>query len=208
MRIIEAALQIFGDQGYDGAMTRDIARAAGVQQPLINYHFGSKEGLWQAAVAHLFQLLSARVADTLPRLASLDAREAFALVLRRFVHFNAEHPELTRLMIKETTARSKRLEWIVEKHTRPTFEAVLALIRSAQRAGSLRGIDPASAYYLFMGAATGVFVMAPAYELLTGIDPFDPARRDAYADAVVALFLPEATTERRGSRLRPELRAV
>jgi len=191
LRIIEAALQAFGEQGYDGAMTRDIARGAGVQQPLINYHFGSKEGLWRAAVAHLFTLLSARVAETLPRVQSLDAREAFALVLRRFVHFNAEFPELTRLMIKETTARSTRLDWLVEQHVRPTFEAVLALIRKAQARGSLRGIDPASAYYLFMGAATGVFVMAPAYELLTGIDPFSPERRDAYADAVVALFLPE-----------------
>jgi AcrR family transcriptional regulator len=208
LRIIAAALQSFGEHGYDGAMTRDIARAAGVQQPLINYHFGSKDGLWRAAVTHLFGLLSASVADTLPRLAALDGREAFALVLRHFVHFNAEHPELTRLMIKEATARGKRLEWIVNKHVRPTFEAVLSLIRKAQARGSLRGIDPASAYYLFVGAATGIFVMAPAYQLLTGIDPFDPARRDAYADAVVALFLPEQADARAHKRLPAELRPM
>ncbi|MEO8602501.1 MAG: TetR family transcriptional regulator [bacterium] len=206
MRIIEAALQLFGAQGYDGAMTRDIARAAGVQQPLINYHFGSKEGLWRAAVTHVFSLLSASVADTLPHLAALDGRDALALVLRRFVHFNAAHPELTRLMIKEATARTKRLEWVVEQHVRPTFEAVLSLIRRTQWQGHLRGIDPASAYYLFMGAATGVFVMAPAYQMLTGVDPFDPARRDAYADAVVALLLPQSAAAPRRNRLPAELR--
>jgi len=206
LRIIQAALQRFGEQGYDGAMTRDIARAAGVQQPLINYHFGSKEGLWRAAVAHLFGLLHASFAETLPQLVTLDARAAFAVVLRHFVHFNAEHPELTRLMIKEATARTKRLEWVVEQHVRPTFEAVLSLVRQVQASGSLRGIDPASAYYLFMGAATGVFVMAPAYQLLTGADPFSPARRDAYAEAVVRLFLPERAAARASSRLPAELR--
>jgi AcrR family transcriptional regulator len=208
LRIIEAALRLFGAQGYDGAMTRDIARAAGVQQPLINYHFGNKEGLWRAAVSHLFGQLQASYADTLPGLARLDARQAFAVVLRQFVHFNAEHPELTRLMIKEATAHTKRLEWVVNTHIRPTFDAVLSLVRGVQQRGSLRGIDPASAYYLFMGAATGVFVMAPAYRLLTGADAFDPARRDAYADAVVRLFLPGHSAPRRraSDRLPPALR--
>lgn len=191
LRIIEAALQAFGNAGFEGALTRDIARAAGVQQPLINYHFGSKEGLWQAAVDHLFSRLHTSVAEALPRMASLDPRDALAAVLEDFVHFNAAHPELARLMIKEATARSRRLEWIIERHVRPSFEAVLALIRQAQRQGSLYGIEPASGYHLFMGAATSVFVMAPAFELLTGNDPFSAERRAAHAAAVVQLFLPE-----------------
>jgi AcrR family transcriptional regulator len=72
VRIIEAALRAFGDAGFDGALTRTIAHNAGVQQPLINYHFGSKDGLWRASVDHLFGQLEARVAEAMPRLASLD----------------------------------------------------------------------------------------------------------------------------------------
>ena len=70
VRIIEAALRAFGDAGFDGALTRTIAHNAGVQQPLINYHFGSKDGLWRASVDHLFGQLEARVAEAMPRLAS------------------------------------------------------------------------------------------------------------------------------------------
>jgi AcrR family transcriptional regulator len=206
IRIIEAALRAFGDAGFDGALTRDIAHNAGVQQPLINYHFGCKEGLWQAAVDHLFGLLEASVIDALPRLASLDPRDALAAVLEHFVHFNADHPELARLMIKEATARSRRLEWIIDRHVRPSFEAVLSLIRQAQRHGSLYGIEPASAYYLFMGAATSVFVMAPAFELLTGNDAFSPERRAAHAAALVRLFLPERTTGHDDQPLPAKLR--
>jgi AcrR family transcriptional regulator len=206
LRIIKAALQAFGDAGFEGALTRDIARAAGVQQPLINYHFGSKEGLWHAAVDHLFGRLHASVADAMPRMASLDPRDALAAVLEHFVHFNAEHPELARLMIREATARSRRLEWIIDRHVRPSFEAVLGLIRQAQRHGSLYGIEPSSAYYLFMGAATSVFVMAPAFQLLTGNDPFNPNRRAAHAAALVRLFLPERTARRDDPPLPAPLR--
>jgi TetR/AcrR family transcriptional regulator len=203
---MEAALRAFGDHGFDGALTRDIAAAAGVQQPLINYHFGSKEGLWQAAVAHLFAQLETSIAEALPRLESPDPRVMLAAVLRHFVHFNAEHPELSRVMIKEAAARGPRLEWIVTRHVRPSFEAVLSLIRRTQARGSLVGIEPTSAYYLFMGAATSVFVMAPAYQLLTGLDPFTPERREAHADALVRLFLPQPPAQRAGDGLPATLR--
>jgi AcrR family transcriptional regulator len=206
LRIVEAALRAFGDCGFDGALTRDIAAAAGVQQPLINYHFGSKEGLWQASVTHLFGQLEASVAEALPRLSSSDPRATLAAVLRHFVHFNAQHPELARLMLKEAAARSPRLDWIVNRHVRPSFEAVLSLIRQTQAHGCLPGIEPASAYYLFMGAATSLFVMAPTYRLLTGQDPFSPARREAHADALVRLFLPEHASRRDGDGLPATLR--
>jgi AcrR family transcriptional regulator len=206
-RIIEAALHAFGEHGYDGAMTRDIAAGAGVQQPLINYHFGSKDGLWRAVVAHLFAELRESVQGRLGEIAALDPPEALAAVLHHFVLFTAERPQLSRLMLKETAARSERLGWIVEYHLRPSFDAALALIRAAQRRGALSGIDPVSAYYLFVGAATSAFVMGPAYQLLTGDDPFRPDRRAAYADAVVRLFLPRhaAPTRRRGRGAVPTL---
>ncbi|HWG76301.1 MAG TPA: CerR family C-terminal domain-containing protein [Steroidobacteraceae bacterium] len=49
-RIIATALQIFGDQGYDQASTRQIAANAGVNPPALQYYFDSKEGLYRACV--------------------------------------------------------------------------------------------------------------------------------------------------------------
>lgn len=185
-------------------MTRDIAAAAGVQQPLINYHFGSKEGLWRAVVAHLFSELHESVAGRLGEVSALGPPEALAAVLRHFVLYTAERPQLSRLMLKETATRGDRLSWIVDHHLRPSFEQALALIRAAQRRGALAGIDPVSAYYLFVGAATSAFVMGPAYEMLTGDDPFRADRRAAYADAVVQLFLPaHGNAAPRTHRTRP-----
>ena len=47
-RIITAALQVFGEAGYDRGSTRRIAERAGVNTPAIRYYFGSKRGLHAA----------------------------------------------------------------------------------------------------------------------------------------------------------------
>ncbi|MFI6350059.1 TetR/AcrR family transcriptional regulator [Streptomyces sp. NPDC050560] len=48
--ILAAAQEAFTEHGYDGAGTRDIARAAGVDARLIGRYFGSKEGLFAQVV--------------------------------------------------------------------------------------------------------------------------------------------------------------
>src|SRR5580692_5835237 len=46
--LLAAALEEFSLRGFAGARVADIARRAGVNKQLINYYFGSKEGLYLA----------------------------------------------------------------------------------------------------------------------------------------------------------------
>src|ERR1700729_3608573 len=46
--LLDAALEEFSRRGFAGARVADIARRAGVNKQLINYYFGSKEGLYLA----------------------------------------------------------------------------------------------------------------------------------------------------------------
>ncbi|BDZ54325.1 TetR/AcrR family transcriptional regulator [Agromyces marinus] len=48
--LIDAARQEFSEHGVTGATTRRIAARAGVDPGMIRHHFGSKAGLWQAAL--------------------------------------------------------------------------------------------------------------------------------------------------------------
>ena len=48
--VLTAARKLFSVYGYHGTSTRDVATAAGVTAPAIYRHFGSKEGLFEAAV--------------------------------------------------------------------------------------------------------------------------------------------------------------
>jgi AcrR family transcriptional regulator len=57
-RIVTAALKLFGERGFEGASTRDIATAAGVNAPALQYYFDNKEGVYLACVEHIVASLS------------------------------------------------------------------------------------------------------------------------------------------------------
>lgn len=49
-RIVEAAIEVFLEKGYDATTIRDICDRAGVNLASVNYHFGSKDALRTAAL--------------------------------------------------------------------------------------------------------------------------------------------------------------
>ncbi|MDG2533499.1 CerR family C-terminal domain-containing protein [Sphingomonas sp. HITSZ_GF] len=51
--LIETAIDQFGRHGFEGASTREIARASGTAMSSITYHFGGKHGLYLAAADHI-----------------------------------------------------------------------------------------------------------------------------------------------------------
>jgi AcrR family transcriptional regulator len=51
-QLLEAAVRVYAEGGYHGATTRRIAAAAGVNEITLFRHFGSKDVLLRAALAH------------------------------------------------------------------------------------------------------------------------------------------------------------
>ncbi len=49
-QLIESALPVFARKGYAAAGTRDLARAAGVTEPILYRHFDGKAGLFRAVL--------------------------------------------------------------------------------------------------------------------------------------------------------------
>lgn len=47
-KLIDAAIHLFGERGYAGASTRDIAARAGMNAPALRYYFENKKGLYRA----------------------------------------------------------------------------------------------------------------------------------------------------------------
>ncbi len=70
--ILDAAEQLFGQQGHDNTSMRQITGAAGVNLSAVNYHFGSKDGLVQAVFQRRVAALNTE------RMLLLDALETQA----------------------------------------------------------------------------------------------------------------------------------
>ena len=192
-RILDVALEAFAELGYDGAATRAIAARAGVNQGLITYYFGSKEALWREAVDRAFEGLQAAVGDVAIEAGSLEStRERFALIIRRYVRFVAAHPEFVLLMNEEGKRTGPRMRWIVDRHVKPIYDEMIRLLSQPDlRARVPAHIDPVHYHYIFLGAAGAFFTQAPECRRVSGLDPFDPDRVEAHADAIVHLFLGE-----------------
>jgi AcrR family transcriptional regulator len=63
--VLAAARTRFAEHGYDGTKLRDVAADADVDVALVSYHFGSKDGLFAAAMA--LDVNPARLVEELTR---------------------------------------------------------------------------------------------------------------------------------------------
>lgn len=59
--LVQAAIEIFGRDGFHAASTREIAKQAEANQAAIGYHFGGKEGLYLAAIKYIAEQIGERI---------------------------------------------------------------------------------------------------------------------------------------------------
>ena len=97
-RILAAAIPCFAAKGKSGTTTRDVAGAAGVNVATLAYHFGGKDGLYQAAVESLY----AKFLEVDPQQLDLrgDPRERVAELMRLLYGLAREHQTEVRLLVR------------------------------------------------------------------------------------------------------------
>ena len=93
-RLLEAAVRMFGDRGFEATTMRDLAAAVGVKAPAIYNHFSSKEEILGAAVEWALRDFNLHV------FGQDDPNEAAAARLKgivtRHVLYQLDHPALAR----------------------------------------------------------------------------------------------------------------
>lgn len=110
-RLIEAALDVFGRLGFEGASTRQIAKEADANLAAIVYHFGSKEALHIAVAEHIVAGVRERIGPAIQAAAApdalatpRDARQALAGLISQFVDVllgDADAERWARFIIRE-----------------------------------------------------------------------------------------------------------
>ena len=167
-------------------------RKPGVTQPLLNYHFHSKEELWQAAVDSLFDLLNQAMDERAGGLRGVDEITSAKLLVREFITFSARNPQLHRIIMQESKADGPRMDYLVDRHVRPIYERTIEIFESLARLGAVPNIPAAHLYYILTGAGPTMFVLAPECRRLSSLDPSADDVIEAHADAVCQLLFGSA----------------
>ncbi|HSD39971.1 MAG TPA: CerR family C-terminal domain-containing protein [Rhodocyclaceae bacterium] len=108
-RLIEVAIRLFGERGFEGASTRDIARLAEVNSPALQYYFDNKEGLYLACVEHMKATSEAHFGPTLDAAEAVlqDAQASREALLEAFHHIQDAIADY--LLRDEDQAQPRRL---------------------------------------------------------------------------------------------------
>jgi TetR/AcrR family transcriptional regulator len=184
-QILRAALPEFAERGYAGATTASIARRAGVTQPLVHHHFGSKLELYRAAVADVFADLEAQQTPLLRAVKGLEAKTIIRVAVRQFILFSGQRPELVRLMMMESARDSENARYIVETHVQPMARRFQRYLKQGVAEGSMRQLDERLLHFLVMGAASYLSLVPVEADVLFGVDATTTTVVERYADLVV-----------------------
>lgn len=151
--LLELAVGVFNERGYDGTSMENLARAAGLTKSSIYHHVAGKEDLLRRAVSRALDRLFAVLAE--PEARSGPAESRLRHVVGRTAEVLVEElPYVTLLLrVRGNTATE---QWALER--RRTFDRrVTALVRRAVAEGSLRDdVDPALVTRLVFGMVNSI----------------------------------------------------
>jgi AcrR family transcriptional regulator len=152
--IVEAALRVFSVGSYAGATTAEIAREAGVSEPILYRHFASKRDLYFACLDEAWSRFEAasRAEEKTP-VDGEPALAGFGGVVKRTRPQRVVMANLWMQAITEA-GEDPEIRRFVRKHMRGVHDYYADLIRRAQTAGGVAADrDPdAEAWVLLAGA--------------------------------------------------------
>jgi AcrR family transcriptional regulator len=210
-RLIEAAVRVFGENGYHAVGTRDLAEAAGANQAAIPYYFGGKDGLHKAAAeevaaagraafAPLLERVKAAPAESLGRDALADlVRAVFSGLTRGLVGALGEGFRAAFIM-REQLRPGPAFDILYEGYIREVHEAVTSLVAASRGMGP-RTARAAIEAHALIGSALAFLVARPALCRRLDWEDYSARRLNDIEDAVVgtalrALGLPEKSEVR------------
>ncbi|HUW83491.1 MAG TPA: CerR family C-terminal domain-containing protein [Phycisphaerae bacterium] len=131
-RLLEAAGEVFAEQGFRNATVRGIVRRADANLNAVNYYFGDKQGLYQAVIEYAHQSIEHEHELASARDAASDPAErllAFVRVLLRRVTKKGHSGWHGKLMAMEMAEPTEVLDIVVARFIRPRFGLLVGIIR-------------------------------------------------------------------------------
>lgn len=100
-RILQAAIEVLEERGYEGASTNQIAAAAGISPGSLYQYFLNKEAILDAVISAYAQQLLDRITLRLSELLQADPKVLVSAAIEAQVDAMLEQPEMLRIIYTE-----------------------------------------------------------------------------------------------------------
>lgn len=98
-QILESALSVFIEKGYNGATTMDIAKEADISEVTLYRYFDSKKQIFMGAIE---PILVTSLKESLMASKDLEPMEKLEYILKGRIKFISDHHEVIKLILMES----------------------------------------------------------------------------------------------------------
>jgi len=184
-KILQSALRLFAEQGYERTTFRQIADEIGIKDPSLYKHFAGKDALYSSVMEYALQPLVDEVA-------SWSKQDLYFSGLlktpRAVVQLLAQHPHGARLLQRELNSSGAGISPMAELWFGRLLEAGGELASKAGlEGGSLAG-ESMLPLLAMMNVALGYFSCAPLMASLGAGDPLGDEMLDAQSEVLGRIF--------------------
>jgi AcrR family transcriptional regulator len=160
--LLQAALEVFLEKGYEGASMEAIAHRAGVSKGAVYHHFSSKEALFMRANQRISQPVMAMVARAMANPSPVEGLRAY---MREYLAYWAGRPaELSFTFLSMAKAlQAPLLMDYYDLYVRETTAFFVGMFQRAVAMGELDLDDPQTYGISLMGALDGLVSYALVY---------------------------------------------
>lgn len=155
--ILEAAEKLFAELGYEATSTRNIAKEAGANMAMINYYFGSKEGVFM-------EIMSKRIADFNAQLTSinqdkLSGMEKLVRVIEGYASRILSNHGLHKMMHRELSLPHRpEMFFKIKNAMAENLVMIETIINAGIADGSFRQVDVRMLIATLMGTISNVAI--------------------------------------------------
>jgi AcrR family transcriptional regulator len=184
-QLIDTAMRLFAEQGFDGTSTRQIAEAAGITEAMIFRHFRTKEDLYWAVLADRIERRgrNRRIRELLD--SGGDFREVLVSIAEILLDRSADDAAVTRLLFYSALRNKELSDRFFETYAHEKFELLAEFLRKGIKHGRFRAVDPLTAAKAFLGMIIYHYLV----QELFGGDRYQTVDARELANEVTDLFL-------------------
>ena len=162
--ILKAAIKVFAKEGYSGGRVEQISKAAKSYDRMIYYYFGSKEGLFIAALEEIYRRFNEAEAEL--SLSRVDPVEDLRTMIHFIWGYYRKHPEFIALLNAENLHRGQHISKSLR--AQEYSSAAISVLAQVLQAGADQGVfraDIAARDVYLMMASLGYFYLSNQYTL-------------------------------------------
>jgi len=184
-RILQKALELFSEKGYDATSVREICEAAGITKPTLYHFYGSKEGVYRAIVEGALDRFQRDLVLALGAEGSL--RDRLVRMAQAYVEGTRREPDLARFVMAliHNSPRSAPATDLMGFYQR-ILDALALTVDAAVARGEVRAGPTDVRLLVFMGALGE----AMHGHLLVGRPDLTPALAETLVDTVLGGWTP------------------